>query len=112
MPPNTVGVARPARWGNPWKVATRLPAMLGMGEVPDHAEAVRRYGDELKEWTVNGVSFAAHARTQLAGKNLACWCRLCAAHRCGKPLGVECQDCDACHADVLLRLANEKGKRP
>jgi hypothetical protein len=46
-------------------------------------------------------------RAELHGKNLACWCRLCAVHKDGKPLGVECADCDPCHADVLLKIANE-----
>jgi hypothetical protein len=43
----------------------------------------------------------------LRGKNLACWCHLCAAHKDGKPFNVECPDCDPCHADVLGKVANQ-----
>ena len=42
----------------------------------------------------------------LRDKNLADWCRLCPAHRDGKPFDVDCRDCDPCHADVLGRIAN------
>ena len=48
---------------------------------------------------------------ELRGKNLACWCHLCDRHKNGKPLGVECKDCDPCHADPLLELANESADR-
>lgn len=47
------------------------------------------------------------ARSTLGRKNLACWCRLCAEHKDGKPPGVMCQACDPCHADVLLEVANQ-----
>jgi Zn finger protein HypA/HybF involved in hydrogenase expression len=44
----------------------------------------------------------------LRGKNLACWCRLCAKHAAtGKPLDEPCPDCAPCHADVLLEFANK-----
>ncbi|MDQ0472774.1 DUF4326 domain-containing protein [Labrys wisconsinensis] len=42
----------------------------------------------------------------LRGLNLACWCRLCDAHKAGKPFDVDCSDCAPCHADVLGRTAN------
>ena len=42
----------------------------------------------------------------LRGKDLACWCGLCVAHKDGKPFGEACLDCDPCHADVLGEIAN------
>lgn len=42
----------------------------------------------------------------LANLNLACWCRLCATHAKGKPIGVLCEECPPCHADIYLDLAN------
>lgn len=42
----------------------------------------------------------------LRGRDLACWCGLCAAHADGLPLGPICADCSPCHVDVLLQLAN------
>ena len=114
MPPNTVKVTRGPgmRWGNPW--------VVGYSFVHTNADAVR-----LFRGAVIGIRFAdgsfakpqAHpesligriisdAPKELRGKNLACWCRLCDAHKDGKPLGEKCHDCDPCHADVLLEIAN------
>lgn len=108
MPPNTIIVSRPSEWGNPWRVA---PAKLsGGGEGPTvewwvenpningiyrfsrqaeaHEAAVKLY----RHWIEHGAptSYADRARLALRGKNLACYCR---------------PDL-ACHADVLLELAN------
>jgi hypothetical protein len=73
-----VVVSRPGRWGNPWKV--------GDGISPE--EAVARFRAALLggrlDITVTDV------RTELGGRNLACWC----------PLGA------SCHGDVLLAIAN------
>lgn len=84
MPPNTVVVARPGRWGNPFKI--------GDFGIPDAKTAVQRYREWL-EGRVTGPERpdAVEIRTQLGGKNLACWCR----------------PGDICHADVLLELANK-----
>lgn len=80
MPPNTVSVARPGKWGNPFRV--------GDFGIPDQTAAVQRYREWL-DGRVTGperpVSFE-----ELRGKNLACWCQP------GTP----------CHADVLLEIAN------
>ena len=54
------------------------------------------------------VAYAAWL-APLRGKNLACWCHLCpihAGHPGGRPLGEHCDDCDPCHVDVLIDLAN------
>lgn len=91
-PENTVVVARPSQWGNPWRVGER--ALLewphdGRGEhkvrefviTPELAVALYR---QAFVWDI------PEARAELAGKNLACWCPLSAP----------------CHADVLLEWAN------
>jgi hypothetical protein len=77
MPPNTVYVGRPTKWGNPFTVGSPLC------ETPE--KAVRAYEYNL------AVILEGWDVSELRGKNLACWCRLD----------------QACHADVLLRLANE-----
>lgn len=78
LPPNTVVVSRPTKWGNPFKVSKTCPAK----------NAVCLY----KQWMrFEGYAIALAAKVALRGKNLACWCALDAP----------------CHADVLLRLANE-----
>ena len=87
MPPNTVKVARPSRWGNPYRV----------GPLCDVQTAVNCFRKEL-EWhireghLVEGVTFRQKLE-ELRGKNLACFCAL------DQP----------CHADALLELANFAG---
>ena len=56
MPENTVNVARPTKWGNPFTVENT-------GRVP----AVLRYACEVAPML---------DVTELRGKNLACWCAL------------------------------------
>lgn len=86
MPPNTVKVDRTTMWGNPWTVP---------GDFPDASGAVRRFGASLSnEPAPHPESHMGRIKArlpELRGKNLACWC---------KPGG-------ACHADVLLQLANQ-----
>lgn len=88
LPPNTIVVARPTKWGNPFKAGEfvhRGPAYSGRDElVRDVEHACRLY----RRWVFNLRSAADIA--ELRGKNLACWCPL------DQP----------CHADVLLELAN------
>ena len=90
MPPNTVSVCRPGKWGNPFKVGERISDM-NPSVVQNRAEAVACFRVNLLigrlDFTVKDVI------TALAGKNLACFCAL------DQP----------CHADVLLSEANVKG---
>lgn len=58
MPRNTVNVARPGPWGNPWTAANSggvHPAL--------------RYACETAPF------FVLKIRAELRGKNLACWCK-------------------------------------
>lgn len=95
MPPNTVKVSRPGKWGNPFTVTTNLaPGKMvggawGYVAVPTAEDAVACYREMF---TLPGPRADAlrAALPELRGKNLACWCRL------DQP----------CHADVLLDLAN------
>lgn len=82
MPPNTVYVGRPSQWANwnDWREYGRLQA------VSMFASQVMGYEDlEPDEY------FISEVKRQLKGKDLACWC----------PLD------EPCHADVLLKIANE-----
>lgn len=103
-------VARPRRWGNDWRIGDRMfDESIGdfrsCVTVDDCVQAFRNCVDWDPEttWTAYAGSslicrggFGPHhrnrktARAELAGKNLACWCKV------GVP----------CHADVLLELAN------
>jgi hypothetical protein len=109
MPPDTVYVGRPTRWGNPFPVDHEgtaiecIPLGLDGGERIDRAKAAidlyRRWltGGKVNELIALFLAVPDRApptlqaiQRDLGGKNLACWCAV------GLP----------CHADVLLELAN------
>lgn len=89
MPPNTVTVARPGKFGNPFH----------LDSYEDRETCVRVF----RSWLAGDMpNLLPEARFRvlrnlesLRGKNLACWC----------PPG------SPCHADVLLELANAKEPR-
>ena len=91
MPPNTISVCRPGRWGNPLRV--------GMYVGYTRADAVKDYVRWLKREPVvrsyEGVfgkpPTTREIRKELRGKNLACFC----------PIG------EPCHGNILLRIANK-----
>jgi len=99
MPPNTIYVGRPSKWGNPFdhfkwgrvraveffRLLTEDKLMMPL--VPRAA-----LSDANRHRNKFGVYFdRPTAGTFLRGKNLACWCPL------DQP----------CHADVLLEIAND-----
>lgn len=77
MPAEAVYVGRPTRWGNPFD-------WQEMGAL----EAVRRF----RAYIQSQPALLQEATQALAGRPLACWCRL------DQP----------CHADVLLELVNQQ----
>ena len=68
MPPNTIYVGRPTKWANPFVPGHDNPMLFGR-KVADlrHAYALYRSMAPLNDKLVE------EARTELAGKNLACW---------------------------------------
>lgn len=107
MPEHTWSVARPGRWGNPFRVGSRYRWAAGKPcpyPQRDPADAFVDMTDEVvtcetaeqavtwyRWWiTMMVPSKGRDAVTCLAGWNLACWC----------PLDQHC------HADVLLEIAN------
>lgn len=114
MPPNTVSVGRPSRWGNTFRVGALYqdpgpwdgPACPYDGQltegvyrdftiarVRDRLWAVALFGPYIRfhddVWRPEVIAF------ELGGRDLACWC----------PVG------EPCHADVLLEIANS-GEAP
>lgn len=81
MPENTVKVARPGKWGNPYRVGIDGDAAQCVGLFLRLCESRPEYQEA--------------ARAELAGKNLACFCK----------------QGSTCHADVLLQIANEAPRR-
>jgi hypothetical protein len=94
MPDNTVYVGRPTKWGNPYKAGGTFEHQTGGKPWPvyDHRHAVELFR-QLLDRTPNLVT---EIRDELKGKNIACWC----------PPG------QSCHADLLLKLANERPAPP
>lgn len=113
MPPGAIYVGRPTKWGNPFVVGEMQPwphrRDLGDGRVETAEQAVALFRQELIRQLRGDNPGADHSLDmvlQLRGHDLACWCKLCDTHRDGLPLGVKCHDCQPCHADVLLEIAN------
>lgn len=79
-PENTVSVTRPGPFGNPFT------------PVKKHNEKIRKEAVEKYEvWLRNNGDFLKKVRQELRGKNLMCFCRIGSV----------------CHADVLLKYANQ-----
>lgn len=77
IPEGGVSVARPGRWGNPFRVDSGL----------DSAGAVEMFRRDLAAGSLDIT--VEDVRRDLAGHHLGCWCRV------GQP----------CHGDVLLVVA-------
>lgn len=93
LPEGAVCVTRPGRWGNPFSVAPKQKAgstvsSLGYIAVPTREDAIECF----REYMMQRPELLALARQELKGKDLACFCSLS----------------EACHADVLLELANQE----
>ena len=104
MPENTVYVGRPSRWGN-WFPFYEF--IQDGGDLYSAREKVRDlFEDNLEEMINDGDCLPVNGEdltieewlAPLRGKDLACWC----------PID------HPCHADVLLRLANNacSGQEP
>lgn len=93
--PDAVIVARPTRWGNPYRVGQTYPHGpahgTGVVTVQDAGHAVRLY----RQWLFHQRR-SEDLALELAGRDLACWCPLEDEH--GNPV--------PCHADVLLAISN------
>ena len=95
--PDAVAVARPSKWGNPFTVKDAVD--IGVRAEDAQAFVVECYDNWLRgdrqNWMGPESDAAAElilsSLSELRGKDLACWCPL------DQP----------CHADVLLRIANE-----
>jgi hypothetical protein len=101
LPEGTIYVGRPGRWGNPFKVGSKV------GTVPHWVVSKAGYWacspldlitrgmavDFYRVWLRHRATESKYFREslkQLRGKNLACWCKP------GEP----------CHGDVLLKAVN------
>lgn len=81
-----VNVARPTKWGNPFRVD-----LIDCFSNKDAAAMFNKYLKQYLFHRRSPFSFKYADMQELRGKNLACWCKP------GEP----------CHADVLMELANQ-----
>ena len=92
LPPNTIYVGRPTKWGNQFVVGWYN---FVLKRNLTQQDCVDRYRNKIEANTMIGFNLSDIV-TELKGKDLACWCPL--TDKDGKPV--------PCHADVLLELAN------
>lgn len=90
MPEGAVYVGRPTKWGNPFRVGSMLVLTGKKAGQKIDAEGVVQF---FRHSIEHASKYAARdtIRTELAGRDLVCWCPLDAP----------------CHADVLLDIANK-----
>lgn len=100
MPENTIYVGRPTEFGNPFPVEYMgrewsielYERLLNGGNIGDAAAFCYKYSEQVTG-DPNGLHRShnhKYIQQKLRGKNLACWCKLN----------------QACHADILLEIAN------
>lgn len=98
MPANTVVVARPTLWGNPF---------VG----PDPAETVAAYrrhlaGEGPPDIREGGLQFAYGAHRQTLARDWSEWAQANRETLRGKNLACYCSPGALCHGDALLEWAN------
>lgn len=98
MPPNTVYVGRPSLFGNPFTAGIHFDQQHAVDLFQACTFRFPVQGHDIRRWRDAGGTTAVligiasgSLLDKLRGKNLACWCGL------DQP----------CHADVLLKLANQ-----
>lgn len=96
MPEGAVYVGRGSKWGNPWRVGQIVKVetpSLNTLEWWLHREFLITPELAVALYRAAFTPDADLIRTELAGKDLTCWCPLSAP----------------CHGDVLLEIANGSG---
>jgi hypothetical protein len=88
MPENTVYVGRGSKWGNTYRIGDDDPLTCSPMTASHVVFWFRADLDPLI--SMHATLYRSAIKSELRGKNLACWCPL------DQP----------CHADVLLEIAN------
>ncbi|RIT36909.1 DUF4326 domain-containing protein [Mycobacteroides abscessus] len=101
--PAAIIVARPTKWGNPCRIGSVIhcsSAGKSWTRRMTAEDAVSYFEIDLRN---DLLPFRiADVQAELAGHDLACWCRLEDEHGNRVP----------CHADVLLEIANQSCAAP
>ena len=85
-PKDAIYVGRPTKWGNPY---SHLPSTLATFKVDTREHAVLAHASWIGQ--LEQRALYAAIEPELKGKDLVCWC---------SP--------KSCHADTLLRIANDE----
>lgn len=88
-PDGAIVVSRPSRWGNPYAVGDHVGPVQDREEIRTRSQAVFLFANPRRRAS-HGYPSDDEIRAELAGHDLACWC----------------PPDQACHADVLLEIAN------
>jgi hypothetical protein len=105
MPESAVYVGRPTRWGNPYRWSDYPAYSDGRDYLDDEPYRVYFSPEQRRTWAITDFAYQYlnpiwphkdapsrdEIRAELAGKDLVCWCA----------------ESQPCHADVLLKIANE-----
>jgi len=98
MPEGAIYVGRPTKWGNRYIIGETVEHVDSKLHHVKDAAAAKRLFAEWFEWQCQRFPSWRHSiKLELGGHNLACWCRLEDQYGNYSP----------CHADVLLKIANE-----
>jgi hypothetical protein len=99
MPENTVKVDRSTKWGNHFRVGLIACGCRTAGECSHNLFRCETAAEAVEAFRLipRSERRIAYIRSELRGKNLACWCPL---PKPGEP--------DICHAAILLELANKE----
>lgn len=91
LPPNTINVARPGKWGNLIAIGAPMNVTATDGNMYSMV-ATRRIAIAInRELVLTQLEKNPQYLDPLRGKNVACWCGLS----------------EECHGDDLLLLANK-----
>jgi hypothetical protein len=109
-PAGAVVIARPTKWGNPWRVIPARDARFPWGEAADvvHADG-DRYAGRFERFTSSPGTGAPYWAVQMYKLHLADHPELRAAivaELRGRDLLCWCRPDQPCHADLLIDLAN------
>ena len=91
MPAGAIYVGRGSLWGNRYRIGDNLLRANGETLPITREEAVKFFELEIETWRQAPEEFEKWI-APLRGHDLACWCK----------------EGETCHADVLLRIANEE----
>lgn len=83
MPPNSISVTRPGKYGNPYRIGYNHGGVL--------ISTVEACLELYRYWVQGQLLRDPTWLDELRGKDLACFCK----------------EGDPCHADVLLELSNK-----